>query len=107
MLLPVALITEGPFTEVTRTNLWGFVYLGLIGTVLAYALWFRGIDKLNPTAASYLGLLSPIVATLIGYVFLQETFSTVQIVGVVIVLVSVIIGQESQSKRQSKQMKAS
>lgn len=103
ILLPVALITEGPFTVVTRTNLWGFIYLGLIGTALAYALWFRGIDKLNPTAASYLGLLSPVVATLIGYVFLQEIFSTVQIAGVVIVLASVIIGQESQSK----QMKAS
>ena len=28
MLLPVALITEGPFTELSRTNLWGFIYLG-------------------------------------------------------------------------------
>ncbi|MEM8505592.1 MAG: EamA family transporter [Cyanobacteria bacterium P01_D01_bin.1] len=107
MLLPVALITEGPFTEITRTNLWGFIYLGLIGTALAYALWFRGIDKLQPTAASYLGLLSPVVATLIGYVFLQETFSTVQIVGVAIVLVSVVIGQESQSKHRSKRQTAS
>lgn len=95
MLLPVALITEGPFTEITRTNLWGFIYLGLIGTALAYALWFRGIDKLNPTAASYLGLLSPVVATLIGYIFLQETFSVVQTIGVVVVLLSVVIGQES------------
>ena len=102
ILLPVALITEGPFTEVTRTNLWGFIYLGLIGTALAYALWFRGIDLLNPTAASYLGLLSPVVATLIGYFFLRETLSIVQIVGVVIVLLSVVIGQESQLKHGPK-----
>lgn len=97
MLLPIALITEGPFTEVTRTNLWGFIYLGLIGTGLAYALWFRGINKLTPTAASYLGLLSPVVATLIGYVFLQETFSLIQIAGVGIVLVSIVIGQQASS----------
>ncbi|MEM9946196.1 MAG: EamA family transporter [Cyanobacteria bacterium P01_D01_bin.36] len=95
MLLPVALLTEGPFTELSRTNLWGFVYLGLIGTALAYALWFRGIDLLSPTAASYLGLLSPVVATLIGYFFLQETLSMVQIIGVLIVLASVIMGQQS------------
>ena len=101
MLLPVALITEGPFTEVTRTNLWGFIYLGLIGTALAYALWFRGINKLSPTAASYLGLLSPVVATLIGYVFLQETFSPIQIAGVAIVLVSVVIGQQAGSSKKS------
>ncbi len=97
MLLPVALIIEGPFTELTRTNLRAFVYLAVIGTGLAYALWFRGINRLSPTAASYLGLLSPVVATLIGYLFLQETFSPAQIVGVAIVLVSVVIGQQAGS----------
>lgn len=95
MLLPLALITEGPFEEITRTNLWGFVYLGVVGTGLAYALWFRGIERLNPAAASYLGLLSPVVASLIGYVFLQETFSTLQLIGVTVVLLSVLVGQQA------------
>lgn len=97
MLLPIALITEGAFTEVTRTNLWGFVYLGLIGTGLAYGLWFRGISELSATAVSYLGLLSPVVATLIGYVFLQETFTLVQLIGILIVLMAILMGQHSQS----------
>ena len=97
MLLPIALLTEGPFTQVTRTHLWGFIYLGLIGTGLAYALWFRGIRRLNATAASYLGLLSPVVATLIGYVFLQQTFTSIQLLGVAVVLASVVIGQQAQS----------
>ncbi|MEL7512304.1 MAG: EamA family transporter [Cyanobacteria bacterium J06554_3] len=95
MLLPVALITEGPFEEITKTNLWGFIYLGVIGTGLAYALWFRGIERLNPSAASYLGLLSPVVASLIGYAFLQETFSTIQLIGVVVILLSVLVGQQA------------
>ena len=102
MLLPIGLIVEGPFTEITRTNLWGFIYLGLIGTGLAYALWFRGINKLNPSAASYLGLLSPVVATLIGYFFLQETFSTLQLIGIVIVLASVLIGQQANTRKEDK-----
>ena len=95
MLLPIALVTEGAFTELTRTNLWGFIYLGLIGTGLAYGLWFRGISKLSAIAVSYLGLLSPVVATLIGYLFLQETLNPVQLIGVGVVLVSVIIGQQT------------
>jgi probable blue pigment (indigoidine) exporter len=98
LLLPIAVITEGTFTELTRVNLWGFIYLGLIGTGLAYALWFRGIGKLNATTVSYLGGLSPLVATLIGYVWLQETFTSVQLLGVVVVLLSIFIGQQSQSK---------
>ena len=97
LLLPIALVTEGPFEALTRTNLWGFIYLGLIGTGLAYALWFRGIRRLKASAAAYLGLLSPVVASLIGYVFLQETFTTIQLVGVVVILASVLIGQQATS----------
>jgi probable blue pigment (indigoidine) exporter len=100
ILLPVALIVEGPITALSRTNLWGFIYLGVIGTGLAYALWFRGICKLNPTAVSALGLLSPVVATLIGYVFLQQTLTPGQLVGAVIVLGSVLLGQQFQLPSQ-------
>ncbi|MGD1918932.1 MAG: DMT family transporter, partial [Pleurocapsa sp.] len=98
ILLPIALITEGTFTEITRSNLYGFVYLGVIGTGLAYALWFRGIAKICATAVAYLGLLSPVVASLIGYFFLQETFTQIQSLGIVIVLAAVLLGQQSQSE---------
>ena len=97
VLLPVALITEGSFEEISRTNLWGFIYLGVIGTGLAYGLWFRGIRRLSATAVSYLGLLSPVVATLIGYVFLQETFTPVQWIGIAIVLIAILVGQHQSA----------
>jgi probable blue pigment (indigoidine) exporter len=96
MLLPIALVVEGSFTEFSRINLWGLIYLGLIGTGLSYALWFRGICRLKPTAVSALGLMNPVVATLIGYVFLQQTLTPLQLLGVVIVLGSVLLGQLPQ-----------
>jgi probable blue pigment (indigoidine) exporter len=92
VLLPIALVIEGPITHVSTTNLLGFVYLGLIGTGLAYALWFRGIDKLKASAVSSLGLMSPVVATLIGFVLLHQTFTPIQLIGIAIVLISVLIG---------------
>ncbi len=98
LLLPLGLIVEGPFETLSKTNLWAFVYLGLIGTGLAYALWFRGIDKLSAAAAAYLGLLSPLVATLVGYGFLQETLSPVQLTGIAVVLASVLVGQQAASQ---------
>jgi probable blue pigment (indigoidine) exporter len=100
LLLPVALVIEGPFTHLSITNLVGFVYLGLIGTGLAYALWFRGIDKLEASAVSYLGLMSPVVATLLGFVLLHQTFTRTQQIGIAIVLISVFIGQRSGQLRQ-------
>lgn len=98
ILLSIALMTEGSLPYLSTTNLLGFVYLGVIGTGLAYALWFRGIDKLSASAASYLGLLSPVVASLLGFVFLHQTFTPIQLLGVVIVLISVLIGQRTNQQ---------
>lgn len=92
VLLPIALVIEGPITHLSTTNLLGFVYLGVVGTGVAYALWFRGIDKLKASAVSSLGLMSPVVATLIGFVLLHQTLTLVQLIGIGIVLISVLIG---------------
>jgi probable blue pigment (indigoidine) exporter len=99
VLLPIALVVEGPITHLSITNLLGFAYLGLVGTGLAYALWFRGIDKLKASAVSSLGLISPVVATLIGFIFLHQTFTPIQVMGIAIVLMSVLIGQKTHQLR--------
>lgn len=98
-LLPIALVIEGPITHVSTTNLLGFVYLGLIGTGAAYVLWFRGIDKLKASSVSYLGLLSPVMATLIGFVLLNQTLTPIQLMGIAIVFISVLIGQRTHQLR--------
>lgn len=100
VLLPIALVIEGPITHLSTTNLLGFVYLGVVGTGVAYALWFRGIDKLKASAVSSLGLMSPVVATLIGFVLLHQTFTPIQLIGIAIVLMSVLIGQQTNGHRK-------
>jgi len=95
ILLPIALIIEGPITNLSITNLLGLVYLGVIGTGIAYALWFRGIDKLQASAVSYLSLISPLVATIIGFVLLNEALTSIQLIGIGIILISVFIGQRT------------
>lgn len=100
VLLPIALVIEGPITHLSTTNLLAFVYLGLVGTGLAYALWFRGIEKLKASAVSSLGLMSPVVATLIGFVLLHQTFTPIQLIGIAVVLMSVLIGQQTNAHRK-------
>lgn len=100
VLLPIALVIEGPIEHLSTTNLLGFIYLGLVGTGLAYALWFRGIDKLKASSVSYLGLMSPLVATLMGFFLLNQTLTPIQLTGIAIVLFSVFIGQQTDRLRQ-------
>ncbi|MEM6453054.1 MAG: EamA family transporter [Cyanobacteria bacterium P01_D01_bin.105] len=94
LLLPVALLIEGPFVELTPMNIQGLIYLGTIGTGLAYLLWFRGINQLSATAVSYLGLLSPVMATLLGFLWLHQALTPVQVFGMVIIFLSVLLGQK-------------
>ena len=93
VLLPFAAMAEGAPPAMTLENVAGYVYLATIGSALAYALWFRGIRALSPTSVTFLGLLSPVVATVIGWVVLGQDLSLLQQLGAVIVLLAIVIAQ--------------
>jgi probable blue pigment (indigoidine) exporter len=89
LLIPVLLSVEGlPTQPLSSRNVAGFAYLTLIGTALAYTLWFRGIQLLPVGSVAFLGLLSPVVAVLAGWVFLAQTLSWGQILGTATILIS-------------------
>lgn len=92
-ILPVTLATEGVPDGISGENALGFLYLGVIGTALAYALWFRGIEHLPPTSVSLLGLTNPLVATLAGLLVLGQTLTRWQALGLAVALGALIAGQ--------------
>ncbi|MCK2238822.1 MULTISPECIES: EamA family transporter [unclassified Crossiella] len=94
LLVPVTLLVEGPPPAVlTGPNLLGYAYLAIIGSAIAYALWFRGIHALSPTEVTFLGLLSPLVATLLGWLVLGQQLTPVQGLGGLVVLAAVVTAQ--------------
>jgi probable blue pigment (indigoidine) exporter len=91
---PVALAVEGPPpATLTGANLAGYAYLTTVGAAVAYALWFRGIRALSPTSVTFLALLSPVVATAIGWIALGQALTPLQALGVLVVLGSVAVAQ--------------
>ncbi|TDR89040.1 DMT family transporter [Enterovirga rhinocerotis] len=90
-VLPFALLVEGVPPLPSGQNLLGYAYLGLLGTALAYWLWVRGIGLIGPDAA-FLGLLSPVTATLIGAAALGEWLGPLQWCGVAIILGATLAG---------------
>ncbi|MFI8455191.1 EamA family transporter [Kitasatospora sp. NPDC085464] len=94
LLVPLTLLTEGtPPTHYTAGNVLGYAYLCLIGAALTYALWFRGLRSLPPTSLSFLSLLSPVVATLVGWLALGQNLSPLQALGALVVLGSLVVAQ--------------
>ncbi|WP_233200606.1 EamA family transporter [Cryobacterium sp. M15] len=107
-LLLFMLLIEGlPVAPMTPLNVVGYTYLSVIGTAFAYVMWFRGIAQLAASTAAFLGLLSPVVAILLGWVIAGENLTPMQIAGIVIVLSSIsvaIISKPAQTARASKRL---
>ncbi|MEV5764127.1 EamA family transporter [Micromonospora sp. NPDC052213] len=101
LLLPVAVLVEGPPPAVlTAGNLIGYGYLTLVGSALAYALWFRGIRALTPTTVTFLGLLSPLVATALGWLVLAQELTPAQLSGGLVVLAAIVV--QSRASRPAR-----
>jgi probable blue pigment (indigoidine) exporter len=92
LLLVLALLVEGLPTTLSARNLAGFFYLGLVMTGFAYWVWFNGIKKVG-ISVSFLVLLSPVTAIVLGFFLLGEQLSAVQLVGIFVVFASVAAGQ--------------
>ncbi|ADB48827.1 EamA family transporter [Conexibacter woesei] len=102
LLLPLALVVEGaPPSSLSAENVAGYAYLSLVGAALAYALWFRGIRELSPTSVSFLVLLSPLVATALGWLELDQQLTPLQALGALIVLASLVAAQTQNRSRRS------
>ncbi|HEY9079580.1 DMT family transporter [Magnetovibrio sp.] len=91
VLLPIALAAEGVPPLPSGLNAIGLAYLILPGTALAYWLWLRGIAKIGADV-TFLSLLSPLVATLLGALMLDEWFSSIQWLGAIVILTSAALG---------------
>lgn len=90
VLVPIVVLAEGLPTSITAPNIAGFAWLAVVGTGAAYANWFAGIQRLPIGIISFLGLLSPLVATIVGWAVLDQTLTAVQLAGAALVLAAVI-----------------
>ena len=98
-LAVLAALTGNVPATVTAQNLLGFAYVGLVGTTVAYALWFHAIEGIGVSAVAPFFLLIPIVAFALDALIRGFVPTMVQALGAAIVLGSLIIGQQSGKRR--------
>ncbi len=78
---------------------WGLIlFIGVCGTIIPFGLYFEGVKRIKPTHASITATLEPISAGIIAAVFLGEMMGTLQIIGGLIVIVSIILLQLNTAK---------
>ena len=73
----------------------GIIYLGVVASVLAYWLWDKGIAAVGPAAATQFFHIVPVSAAVLGWAYLGEALSKLQVAGVCLVMLGIActIGQ--------------
>ncbi|MBS5789850.1 DMT family transporter [Fusobacterium sp.] len=100
LLLPYVMITSGfDFSKMTGIS-WGYmIFLGIVHTGFAYALYFSSLKELKGQTIAVLSYIDPITAVLISALFLGEQLTMFQIIGGVLILGSTFIS-ETQGKKE-------
>jgi probable blue pigment (indigoidine) exporter len=93
VLLPVAILTEGRPPTLDGPALLGFAYVTVIATAVAFTAWFTGLRHLRAGTVGLIGLLNPITGVLLGSFISGDSLSGHQVVGLMLVLLGVVIGQ--------------
>jgi len=92
-LAPTFLIDGFNGHSVTMKALGGLLGLGVFGSGFAFMWNFRVIAAVGSSHASTVTYLTPVVAVIVGVIFLHESLTWFEPVGGVIVLVGAAIGQ--------------
>jgi drug/metabolite transporter (DMT)-like permease len=78
------------FTSIHITWL-AVVWLGLIGSSIAYLLYFYLLHAIDPTRATMVTYTFPVVGVALGVIFLNETLDINLVMGAALVVASIVV----------------
>jgi drug/metabolite transporter (DMT)-like permease len=89
-------VLESPFTLPALPLTWvALVWLGVLGSCVAYLLYFNLIQQVGSTRATMVTYLMPLVGVALGVLFLQEPFTLGLAAGAALVLFGVWVVNKS------------
>ena len=71
-------------------------WMVVLGTIVPFVLVLTGLHLLPATRVGLIGMLEPVLAGVVAWVWLGEALSPVQLVGGVVVLVGIVLAQTSR-----------
>jgi len=88
-LVPVALLTGGPWLTGDPVAVGTLLYLGALTFALAYGLLYAGLRTTSSSAAVVATLVEPVTAALVAAAFLGERLGPAGLVGIVLVVAAI------------------
>jgi drug/metabolite transporter (DMT)-like permease len=72
-------------------------YIIIFGTLVPYLLVVKGIGLLSASTSSVIGMAEPVLAGAFAWIWLSQSWSAIQLLGGVIVLVGIYIADRAKS----------
>ncbi len=94
-LVLVALLVPGAYLHPTPAFLAAFAYIVLLGTAVAFSLWFFIMERFSATSAGVASLLAPVVSVLAAWAQLHERPSLAEAIGIVLILAALAVNSMS------------
>jgi drug/metabolite transporter (DMT)-like permease len=86
---------------VTSQSLAALIYLIVAGSVVGFAAYHWLLDNVPTTQVSTYTFVNPVVAVVLGWLFLQEKFSLAMLIGGVMIVASVVAVWHAESRSSS------
>ena len=103
VLLPYVMMTTGfDFSRMTPVSYGYLIFLGVVHTGFAYALYFSSIKDLKGQTIAVLSYIDPITAVIISSLFLGEKMTILQIIGGILILGSTFESENSEILKKIK-----
>jgi drug/metabolite transporter (DMT)-like permease len=85
-----------PVMETRWAYLAGVLYLGLIGSVVTFPLYFKLIREIGPGKAAYSSVFVPVVAMALSTIFENYKWSSLAIGGAVLAMIGLLIAMQAR-----------
>jgi drug/metabolite transporter, DME family len=79
---------------------WSFLIgFAFLATLIPFSLYLAGLQYLDPTRAIVTSCLEPVFTVVMAAIFVGETFSLIQVLGMVLVVVATVVIQLPENRR--------
>lgn len=93
LFLPLAITTLGGMTFQLNLALVALISVySLVGGVVFFVFWYKGLEQTSASVAAIFTAVMPISASFFAYLFLHETMTRYDVIGVACVIASIVFG---------------
>ena len=95
----IFILFKGGFSfYIPQSSIFPLLFLGLVNTGIGCYMYFSKLDKLPVQSVSILGYIEPLSAVIMSVIILNETMSSMQIIGAVLVLGGAVFAEFCKTK---------